>query len=110
MVIKIALFFIDGVQMSYTGTDVMRGPGGFGGPPRDFDPNNLPEGFTPSKMGNSGHRPEDKNMAPPEDFDGNFPEKMVPPFEERDNAPTGEPGTAFYMNDMVNFFSGVVVA
>ena len=120
--------FIDGVQMSYTGTDVMRGPGGFGGPPKDFDPNNLPEsfdpskmpetpeGFDPTKMGGRGPRPEDENMIPPEGFDGRLPEGMEPPqmpesgFGNHNNAPAGESRTDFYMNDMVNFFSGVSAA
>ena len=108
--------FIDGVQMSYTGTDAMKGPGGPGGPPRDFDPANLPEGFDPSKMENRGPRPDNKNMAPPEDFDDRFPEGMEPPqipeggFDNHNNPPAGEPRTDFYMNDMVNFFSGVTAA
>ena len=117
--------FIDDVQMSYTGTDVMRGPGGFGAPPKDFDPNNLPEGFDPGKMpempedfdsaktGGREPRPEDEHMIPPESFDGRFPEGMEPPqipeggFDNRSNTPVGEFRTDFYMNDMVNFFSGV---
>ena len=126
--------YVDGVQMAYTGTDVMRGPGGFGGRPGDFDPQNMPEnfdpgkmpegfdsgkmpeGFDPSQMGNPGSRPEGGNMIPPEGFDGKFPEGAEPPqmpdgnFGNRGDIPAGEPSTAFYMNDMVNFFSGVTSA
>ena len=120
--------FIDGVQMAYTGTDVMRGPGGFGGPHKDFDPNNLPEGFDPEKMpeipegfdpsmmGNRDLRPDGGNMSPPDGFDGKFPEGMGPPelpdggFGNRNNASAGEVHADFFMNDMVNFFSGVTAA
>ena len=102
--------FIDGVQMAYTGTDVMRGPGGFGGPPMDFDPTNLPENFIPSQMDGHIPRPEDEHTPPPEGFDGKFPEGKKPPqmpLENRGNVPAGESHTDFHMNDMVNFFSGV---
>jgi hypothetical protein len=108
--------FIDGVQVSYTGTDVMRGPGKFGSPPKDFDPNNLPEGFDPTKMGGRSPRPEDEHMIPPEGFDGRLPEGMEPPqmpeggFGNHGNTPAGKSHTDFYMNDMVNFFSGVTAA
>lgn len=78
--------YIDGVQMAYTGTDVARGPGGFGGGPggmpfqggeipesmqmpEDFDSSQfqggqMPEGFTPGQMP-GGFDPE--NL--PEGFD-----------------------------------------
>ena len=95
--------YIGGVQMAYTGTDVMRGPGGFGGRPGgmpgNFDPENMPEGF--------------------EGFDGQMPEGMERPerpegMERPEGTPGGktdaEPSTAFYMNDLVNFFSGVTAA
>ena len=98
--------FIDGVQMSYTGTDVMRGPGG-------FDPGKLPENLSPSKVENRGPRPDGEKHIPPREFDGQFPEGMEPPkmpFEGHDNTLAGEPSTAFYMNDMVNFFSGITAA
>ena len=143
---------VDGVQMSYTGTDVMRGPGGFGGRPGgavgmpedfdpenmpegfdfenipegfepgrmpgNFDPENMPEGFDPSQMDGRGQRPEGDRKLPSEGFEGKFPEGMAPPempeggFDPRQQSsmPAGEPDTAFYMNDMVNFFSGVAVA
>ena len=132
--------YIGGVQMAYTGTDVMRGPGGFGGRPGGmpggFDPENMPEGFEPgqmpempegfdpSQMGGRGQRPEGEDREFPEGFD---PESMTPPegfegfdgqmpegMERPDGAPGGnagaEPSTAFYMNDLVNFFSGVTAA
>ena len=144
--------YVDGVQMAYTGTDVMRGPGGFGGRPGgavgmpedfdpenmpegfdfenlpegfepgrmpgNFDPENMPEGFDPSQMDGRGQRPEGDRKLPSEGFEGKFPEGMAPPempeggFDPRQQSsmPAGEPDTAFYMNDMVNFFSGVAVA
>ena len=152
--------YIGGVQMAYTSTDVMRGPGGFGGRPGGmpgnfdpenmpegfdpenmpegfepgqmpggFDPENMPEGFDPSQMGGRGQRSEGESrelpegfdpgsITPPEGFegfDGQMPEGM-----ERPERPDGmgrpegtsdtEPSTAFYMNDLVNFFSGVTAA
>ena len=129
--------YVDGQQMAYTGTDVVRGPGGFGGRPgnmpENFDPQNMPEGFEPgrmpgnfnpenppedfdpSQMGGRGPRPE--GMMPPEDFDGQRPEGMEPP-EGLDPSripggqqnQTGETQTGFYMNDKVNAFSGVTAA
>ena len=81
--------YVDGVQMAYTGTEVMRGPGGFGGRPGGmggmpgaFDPDNMPEGFA---------RPE--GMEHPDGAPG--------------SSSGAEPSTGFYMNDLVNFFSGV---
>jgi len=78
--------YIDGIQMAYTGNDMGRGPGGFGGGPggmpfqggeipegmqmpEDFDPSQfqggqMPEGFTPGQMP-GGFDPE--NL--PEGFD-----------------------------------------
>lgn len=130
--------YVDGVQMAYTGTDVGGFPGGFGGRPggmpEDFDPENMPEGFNPGQMpegfdpaqmgGGRGQRPEGEGRTPPEGFDpenmpdgfnGKMPEGMTPPeggFGGRNpqNAQTGEPSTDFYMNDMVNSFSGVSAA
>ena len=131
--------YLDGVQMAYTGTDVMRGPGGMhpGRMPENFDPENLPEGFDPSQMGGRGQRPDGEAMAPPEGFDPSAmtlpegfdrqrPEGMEPSslpegetFPEGDfprggfggrgqgNAQPSAPSPDFYMNDLVNFFSGV---
>ena len=101
--------YSDGAQMMYTSTDVMRGPGG-----------------------GKGHRPEDGmpqdfgGMEPPEGFDGQnppFPEGEMPtgpagnfgpggPDNHSNRnpefAPSGEAGNArFYMQDKVNFFSGL---
>jgi len=142
--------FIDDTQMVYAGTDVMQGPGGFGGHPGgmpgNFDPENIPEGFEPGqmpegfdtenppegfdpfRMGSPGQRPE--GMTPPEGFDGEmpaipegmerpglsegetFPQGELPEmpqggFGSRGNSSSGKSSTDFYMNDMVNFFSGV---
>ena len=163
------LVSVGGKQMQYTGTDVMRGPGGFGGfgggrPPEGFG-GEMPEGFE----GFGGNMPEgfggfDGEMpdnAPPEGFDGNMPEgfegfggelpegwtpgetgqwpegfdgQMPTRPEGERGAGTGEPpaqmpggampegfsggsaqqsgegNTGFYMQDMVNFFSGLTEA
>ena len=98
-----------GTQMAYTGTDVMGHPEGmgFGGePPKDFDPNNLPEGFRP------GDRPEDMEKGerpePPEGFGPmNSPQGMGFPSGMTAEGETGKPNLEFYMQDQVNFFSGL---
>ncbi len=118
------LVYADGVQMAYTGTDVLRGPGGRGPgpggmePPEGFDPENLPEGFDPGHLpedfdpagrGDRGPRPE--AMEPPAMPEGERPPLPPDGFGGRQDDPVqGEPRTDFYMNDMVNFFSGVTAA
>ncbi len=129
------LVYTGGEQMMYTGTDVKRGPGGgfggdrpdnappegFGGKkPEDFDfqlPENfngeMPQGWTP---GERGDRPEDAGRQPPEGFDGQgsaWPENGKPEdfgdgkIGDRFRQQTGEGNTLFYMQDKVNFFSGL---
>ena len=121
--------YIDGVLMAYTGTDVRRGPGGFVGRPgrlpEDFDPEQVPEDVDPVQKGDRGFRPDGGQMAPPENispeamvppeaFDGKFPGGMEPPEgklpEHAEGGHPAEPSTAFYMHDMVNFFSGITAA
>ena len=71
--------YVGGQQMQYTGTDIRRGPGGFGGFGGDFPDNAPPEGF-------DGERPQwpDGEMpdnAPPEGFEGftgQMPEDWTP--------------------------------
>ena len=117
------------------GFDPENMPEGFepGQMPGGFDPENMPEGFDPSQMGGRGQRPEGDGMMPPEDFDpenrsegfepGQMPEGFERPemgdgemprmpgrFGGSENGQSGEPSTAFYMNDMVNSFSGVAAA
>lgn len=100
----------------------------------------LPEGetfpadFDPTQMdGGRGQRPEGGGMTPPEGFDGEmptmpegmerpelpegetFPEGDMPELPEggdrgQGNLQPGESSTDFYMNDMVNSFSGVTAA
>ena len=130
-----------GMQMAYTGTDVMSRPGGFGmAPPAgmempdDFDPNNLSENFNPDERPegmeipegfNPGEKPEGMKM--PEGFNpgekqegmgspGNFqpgemPDSMEPPegmeFPGGMEMDAGESHVEFYMQDKVNFFSGL---
>ena len=71
--------------------------------PEGFDQGQMPEGFEPGQMPEGFERPE---MA-----DGEMPQ-MPGGFGGRDqgNASSGEPSTDFYMNDMVNSFSGVAAA
>ena len=125
--------YSDGVQMMYTSTDVMRGPGGFGGQmppegfggrnPGDFGDKEPPEGFD----GKMPTMPEGfegfGGKEPPEGFEGQMPAapgSMGPSRPEGDfggfgggfgsDAPAGEGQTLFYMQDKVNFFSGMTPA
>ena len=83
------------------GFENMTPPEGFapGQPPEGFNPEQLPEGFKPEGL------PEGfENMSPPQGVvPGQPPEGVVfgQPVEE------GQPNTLFFMQDMVNFFSGV---
>ena len=130
-----------GMQMAYTGTDVMSRPGGFGmAPPAgmempdDFDPNNLsenfnlderpegmeiPEGFNPGEKPEGMKMPEGFNpgekqegMGSPGNFQpGEMPDGMEPPegmeFPGGMEMDAGESHVEFYMQDKVNFFSGL---
>ena len=127
----------NGVQMMYTSTDVMRGPGGFGGqvtpegfggfdgkeppagfegfggfggqePPADFDGEmpTWPEGEAPNIPGGNGpSRPEG---TPPGGFEGQMPPGGFG--GPGSSQPAGDGQTVFYMQDMVNFFSGLTAA
>ena len=117
------LGYAAGQQMQYTGTDVQRFPGGFGGgrpegfggePPEGFD-GKMPEGFGGQPPeGFEGGRPEDFNGQFPEGFEGQPPEGFGGRGEGRgDREPGGNRDQAgagsatFYMQDKVNFFSGL---
>ena len=131
--------YVDEVQQAYTGTDVMRGPGGFGGRPGgqmgqrpEGEMPQMPQGEMPQRPeGGMPQRPEGGMPQRPEgempkweggempDFDQGqmtqFPEGEVPPYASlwTPGQQTGEqmpPSTEFYMQDMVNFFSGVTAA
>ena len=112
---------VNGVDQSYTGTDVqMRpGPGGFGGqPPEGFENMTPPEGL---ETGRPPQMPEGmENMTPPEGMEPGQPpqrpegmENMTPPGgfggmdRPEDNADRSQANDLFYMQDKVNFFSGV---
>ena len=128
-----------GTQMAYTGTDVRMHPGGFCGgqkpagmePPEGFEPGERPEGMEPPEDMEWGERPEKpdgkelpegfepgqmpEGMEVPEGFvPGQMPEGMEPPegmeFPGVMNAENGEPNASFFMQDMVNFFSGLTNA
>ena len=95
------LVYVDDTQMQYSSTDVMRGPGGHGpgGPPEE-----IPEGKPPADDF-GGRGPGDREPMPPTggQMPGGFPDGQMPGFPEGGNA-------IFYMQDKVNFFSGIVPA
>ena len=129
--------FEGGKQMAYTGTDVTMGPGGFGGPggnppelpegqqPGDFTPPEadftIPGGERPGNMGGEpfgGQQPPDGEMPTmPEGEIPSMPEGEIPggfdgqrPGDRgQGQSPDGSSGsnTLFYMQDKVNFFSGL---
>ena len=123
--------YMDGVQMAYTGTDVMRGPGGmggFGGQRPEGGRPDMPEGEMPTGPAGQEHPGGFGNQRP----EGGMPEGEMPtwPDGERPTMPEGQeppegfggmggpggmpPGgeqnTVFYMQDKVNFFSGLSAA
>ena len=92
------LVYVDDTQMQYSSTDVMRGPGGHGpeGPPAE-----IPGGKPPAEAGGPG---DGGPMPPPGgQMPGGFPNGQMPGSPEGGN-------TTFYMQDKVNFFSGIVPA
>ena len=119
--------YVDDVMMSYTGTDVMRGPGGmnFGGGQRPQG-GQRPEGEVPN-MPEGQEFPEGfEGMGNFGGFGGQWPEGEMPSMPEGQEFPegfegmgnfggfgnfgggtTGEASTVFYMQDRVNFFSGL---
>ena len=148
--------YVNGKQMSYTGTDVGFGPGGFGGMgpgkmpgnfnpeempegfdpgnlpeggfgrgdlPEGFNPDNLPEGFNPDNLPEGGFGPGelpdgfDFGTMPDGGFDrgerpegfnpGEMPEGGFGNRGERPQQAEGEASVDFYINDMVNCFSGI---
>ena len=125
--------FTGGIQMVYTGTDVMGRPGGmgFGGGkmPGDFDPSKIPEGemptipegMEPPEGMERGERPEmPEGMEPPEGFDpGQMPQGQEAPQGQEppqgmgfpggmaSGGEAGDPNAEFFMQDQVNFFSGL---
>ena len=96
--------FNGGTRMAYTGTDVRMHPGGkgFGGEkPEDFDPSKLPQGM---QKGDRPERPDGERPA--------MPEAMEPPKDGKGGwgeftGEAGDPNAEFYMQDKVNFFSGL---
>ena len=125
--------FVDGVQMAYTGTDVMGHPGmgGFGGPQPGGDRPELPEGEMPTMPegqeppdGFGNQRPEGGMPGMPEGEMPTWPDGERPTMPEGQEPPGGfggmggpggmppggEQNTVFYMQDKVNFFTGLSVA
>lgn len=127
--------FAGGTQMQYTGTDVTRRPGGFGGQRPEgmgeFDPNSEGKGgfggqrpggmenFDPNsegKGGFDGQKPEGmKDFDPSQIPEGEMPSMPSRPqgFDRPDSQQGGEnveSKTLFYMQDKVNFFSGLAPA
>jgi len=96
------LVYSNGIQMQYTSTDVMRGPGGFGGKGpsnrgEDSDGRQPPQGF-------DGEMPTWPEGEMPEGFSGEMPGR--PEGGDRGSA-SGEGQSVFYMQDKVNFFSSL---
>ena len=124
---------VAGAKMMYTGTDVMgHGPGGMGpNPPGGFGPSRpegemptWPEGEMPT-MPEGGMPPEGfGDREPPQGFDAQMPTRPAGEMPEGGfgggfgrgdrgqggETPTGEGNTLFYMQDKVNFFSGITAA
>ena len=107
---------VGGTKMMYTSTDVMRGPGGFGGQmPGNFG-GEMPENFDGSFGGQmpgdfSGEMPENFDGSFPEGFEGGFGGQMPGNFSGQNGETAAETGnTTFYMQDKVNFFSGLTAA
>ena len=118
--------YAGGVQMAYTGTDVTDGPGGRGeGRPQGQTPpegqrlepsegESFPEGQRPElpegETFPEGQRPE---LPEGETFsDGRqpaLPEDGDPAADQSNQSQTGA-STQFYLQDMVNFFSGIIPA
>jgi hypothetical protein len=99
--------YAGGEQMMYTGTDVTPHPGG------------KPDGVPPEGFG--GQVPADADRKPPEGFDGPPPEgeTLGQPGDRPEGPPPdgfgggkdpAEGRSAFFMQDKVNFFSGLSAA
>jgi len=115
------LVYQAGAQMGYTGTDVRMSPGGLPGgqrPPEGFDgemptgPEGMepPEGFdgempAMSEGGFPG-APQDGGFREPPEEGGNFPQGGFGKGQDRPGE-TWVASTVFYMQDRVNFFSGL---
>lgn len=118
--------YTGGTQMAYTGSDLPKGPGGFGGgrPPQDQRPEGGPGGKTPEFPDGmpefpEGERPEfsGEGMSgfpggempgggAPEEPSGQFPGGFGG--GARPDDATGEANTQFYLFDKVNAFSGII--
>lgn len=114
--------YVGGTQMMYTGTDVMMRPGsmggGFDGRKPDGERPEMPEGWTADEK---NERPEGfGDQKPPEDFEGQmsaWPKGERPEGDRGERGerpggfggsqPAGEGNFQFYMQNMVNFFSGL---
>lgn len=101
---------VGGTKMMYTSTDVMRGPGGFG----PHNPGSHGNRKTDSQDPPDGTRPD----GPPEGEPGNMPTHPDGEPPARPNGgphsgneiPSGDGRTIFFMQDKVNFFSGLTAA
>lgn len=119
--------FVGGVQMAYTGTDVMMGPGGFGpggqppeggfGIPGDREdmpdppegeftiPPQPPEDMDPMPQGTPPQDGPPQDGAPQDGPPQNPPGGFGTPGQQQ-----GDPQTLFLMVDAVNFFTGLIPA
>ena len=98
--------FAGGVQMAYTGTDVMIGPGGF----VPGEGAQRPEGGfdVPEDREDMPRPPEDDFTLPPPPSEGMDPMPQGTPPTVPQGAPQGELHTRFVMRDKVNFFTGLI--
>lgn len=118
-----------GSRLAYTGTDVMTRPGGFGGGGHGgpggrgdhdaFGGKNPPEGEIPTMPdGEMPTMPEGEMPSMPEGEMPSMPEGEIPSMPDGEAPPdrngmagdSGEANTLFYMQDKVNFFSGLTPA
>lgn len=107
--------FIGSIKQAYTGTDVMGGHGDMPqmqNPAEGFDPRENGDGGTPPELPDEQHNGD---MPSPPDMQGNDGRPTPPDMQggEMHGAPNnmqlneGDASTEFYMQDTVNFFSGI---
>ena len=123
--------YTDGTRQGYSGTDVTMRPGGmggfgggkdFGGQRPEGDWQNRPEGMVPPEGSQGDTVPDGQFQKPQRDPQqgGNPPEGMTPPdgfqggqrpdgfgFGGMGGQTAAPENSIFYMQDKVNFFSGV---
>ena len=105
--------FVEGIQMGYTGTDVMHGPGTF--KPGEDDQRPVGGIGIPEDRDDMPEPPEGDVTLPPQPSEGMEPVPQgTPPTWPGGTAPDrtqgGQPQTLFFLQDKVNFFTGLAPA